>query len=325
MLARRLVLRLLATAVAGIPVAATAQDWKAKYAELVLGKIPEENASGVANRFAPLAEYLSKELGTKVTLRIANDYAAVIEGQRAGHIHIAIYGPASYARAYATGVKVEPFAIEVNEDGTKGYHSVLWVKKDSSYQKIEDLKGKTVAVIAANTSCVLALRTVFERNGWPADFLKFTVVSPPDQVAAFAAKRVDASCMFDPYRLQMKKQFGARAIWNIRDARFASSVDGNLVMGRDFVDKNPKTIAGIQRAIGRAADEANRDPELVYVALAAALKRDVAQMREMSLPKFASPPSMPDEVRAIAQALHHFGFVDKPIDVAGYDRSVPAK
>ena len=29
-----------------------------------------------------------------------------------------------------TGAKVEPFAIEVNSDGTKGYYSVLYVKKD---------------------------------------------------------------------------------------------------------------------------------------------------------------------------------------------------
>ena len=77
-----------------------------------------------------------------MTLRIANDYAAVIEGQRAGNIHIAMYGPASYARAYVTGAKVEPFAIEVSGDGTKGYYSVLYVKKDAPYQKVEDLQGQ---------------------------------------------------------------------------------------------------------------------------------------------------------------------------------------
>ena len=38
-----------------------------------------ENASGVTDRFAPFINYLSKELGTKVVLRVANDYAAVIE------------------------------------------------------------------------------------------------------------------------------------------------------------------------------------------------------------------------------------------------------
>jgi hypothetical protein len=48
---------------------------------------------------APFVAYLTRQLGTKVTLRIANDYAAVIEGQRAGNIHIGYYGPASFSRA----------------------------------------------------------------------------------------------------------------------------------------------------------------------------------------------------------------------------------
>ena len=93
-----------------------------------------------------------RELGTKVTLRIANDYAAVIEGQRAGNIHIAMYGPASYARAYIIGAKVEPFAIEVNGDGTKGYYSVLYVKSDSSYKDIKDLKGKNLCLVDPNST-----------------------------------------------------------------------------------------------------------------------------------------------------------------------------
>ena len=95
--------------------AAQAQDWKKTYPELVFAIIPAENASGVSDRYAPFIAYLAKELGTKVTLRVANDYAAVIEGQRASNIHVAMYGPASYARAYVTGVKAEPFAIEVGQ------------------------------------------------------------------------------------------------------------------------------------------------------------------------------------------------------------------
>ncbi|MDQ8726531.1 phosphonate ABC transporter substrate-binding protein [Bradyrhizobium sp. LHD-71] len=132
--------------------AAHAQDWKAKYPELVFAKVPDENASGTSDRWTPLMNYLSRELGTKVTLRIANDYAAVIEGQRAGNIHIAMYGPASYARAYVIGAKVEPFAIEVAADGTKGYYSVLYVKKDASFQKIEDLKGKNLCLVDPNST-----------------------------------------------------------------------------------------------------------------------------------------------------------------------------
>ena len=149
-LTRRLVLG--ASLAAGLAAPALAQDWKAKYPELVLAIIPAENASGVTERYKPFIDYLAKELGTKVTLRIASDYAAVIEGQRAGNIHIGMYGPASYARAFITGAKIEPFAIETNLDGTKGYHSVLWVKAGSPYQKIEDLKGKNLCLVDPNST-----------------------------------------------------------------------------------------------------------------------------------------------------------------------------
>jgi phosphonate transport system substrate-binding protein len=142
----------LAAITATLTAPAFAQDWKAKYPELVFAIIPAENASGVNDRYAPFIAYLAKEIGTKVTLRVASDYAAVIEGQRAGNIHIGMYGPAAYARATITGAKIEPFAIETNLDGTKGYHSVLWVKTGSPYQKIEDLKGKNLCLVDPNST-----------------------------------------------------------------------------------------------------------------------------------------------------------------------------
>src|SRR5438094_4770592 len=81
-----------------------AQSWRTQYPELVYAVVPAENATGVVDRFTPFVDYLSRELGSKVTLRVANDYAAVIEGQRAGNIHIAYYGPASFSRPRLTGV-----------------------------------------------------------------------------------------------------------------------------------------------------------------------------------------------------------------------------
>lgn len=153
MLTRRLafgtVLAASALAIAGT---AQAQGWKAKYPELVLAVVPAENASGVTERYAPFVEYLSKELGVKVTLRVANDYAAVIEGQRNGSIQLAGYGPASYARAIVTGVKVEPFATTVNNDGTIGYYSVFYVRADSPYKTIDDLKGKNLGLVDPNST-----------------------------------------------------------------------------------------------------------------------------------------------------------------------------
>ncbi len=151
MLTRRLALGA-ALAVSAVAGSAHAQTWKAAYPELVMAVVPAENASGVTERYAPFVEYLSKELGTKVTLRVANDYAAVIEGQRNGSIHLAGYGPASYARAIVTGVAVEPFATTVNNDGTIGYYSVFYVKAGSPYKTIDDLKGKNLGLVDPNST-----------------------------------------------------------------------------------------------------------------------------------------------------------------------------
>ncbi|WP_398479413.1 phosphonate ABC transporter substrate-binding protein [Tardiphaga sp.] len=131
---------------------ASAQDYKAKYPELTFAIIPAENASGVTERWGPFITYLSKELGVKVNLRIANDYAAVIEGQRSGNIQIASYGSASFARARLTGVKTDAFANDINIDGSTGYYSVFFVKATSPYKSIDQLKGKNLGLVDPNST-----------------------------------------------------------------------------------------------------------------------------------------------------------------------------
>lgn len=131
---------------------ASAQDYKAKYPEMTFAVVPAENASGVTERWTPFTAYLSKELGVKVNLRIANDYAAVIEGQRSGNIHLASYGSASFARARLTGVKTDAFANDINVDGSTGYYSVFFVKATSPYKTVKELKGKNLGLVDPNST-----------------------------------------------------------------------------------------------------------------------------------------------------------------------------
>ncbi len=139
-------------ALALAPLPALSEDWKSNFPELEFAAVPAENATGTMERYTPLADYLTKQLGVPVRLKVVADYAGVIEGQRSGQIQIAYYSPASYARAYLTGVKTEPFAVEVAADGRKGYSSVFYVKKDSPYQTIQDLKGKNLGLVDPNST-----------------------------------------------------------------------------------------------------------------------------------------------------------------------------
>jgi phosphonate transport system substrate-binding protein len=176
--------------------AANAQSWKAQYPELVFAVVPAENASGVSDRYAAFVAYLSKELGVPVKLRIANDYAAVIEGQRAGNIQIAFYGPASYSTAYMTGVKTEPFVTTRNNDGSIGYYSVIYVKTDSPYKDIRDLKGKTIGYVDPNsTSGYNAPRFFLHKAGIDADvFFTKSIVTGSHENGVIALDKGTVDC-----------------------------------------------------------------------------------------------------------------------------------
>jgi phosphonate transport system substrate-binding protein len=161
---------------AGVAVGLTAigadgADWKSEYPELVFAVVPSENAAGVVDRYTPFAEYLSQELGTKVTLRVANDYTAVIEGMKNRQIQIGYYGPGSYARAHkVSDGNVEAFVTTVNQDGSIGYHSVMYVMAESVYKSIDDLKGKNLGLVdVESTSGFKAPSYYLQAEGKPVD------------------------------------------------------------------------------------------------------------------------------------------------------------
>src|SRR5215468_6605584 len=178
---------------------AAAADWQRQYSELTFAVVPAENASGVSDRYAPFMDYLSKALGVKVTLRVANDYAAVIEGQRAGNIQIAYYGPASYSKAYLTGVKTEPFVTTRNNDGAIGYFSVIYVKADSPYKDIKDLKGKTIGFVDPNsTSGYNAPRFYLHKIGIDVDsFFGKSIITGSHENGIIALDKGTVDCAAD--------------------------------------------------------------------------------------------------------------------------------
>jgi phosphonate transport system substrate-binding protein len=153
-LTRRLMLGFAAAAaLASTSVAALAQDWRARYPELVYAVVPAENASGVTERMAPWMAYLSEQLGVRVTLRIAADYAAVIEGQRAGTIHIGDYGPSSYVRAHTvSNGGVEAFASMRAPDGSTGYFAVAYARANDPATRLEDFRGKNLCLVDVNST-----------------------------------------------------------------------------------------------------------------------------------------------------------------------------
>lgn len=79
----------------------------------------------------------------------------------------------------------------------KGRSADIWVKKDSPYKTIRDLKGKTIGVVAFEAQNVVSVRAVIaERYGMNASVVggdfRWVQMPPAQYEAALLADRVDA-------------------------------------------------------------------------------------------------------------------------------------
>lgn len=167
-LARRAVLGGMAAALAA-PSLARAQA--GRQTTLNVAITPAENQQAALARFQPLADYLRTALNmNEVRLHTANDYAGTIEAFRARRVDFAFFGPAGYARAFeVTNGNTDPLVLELDENGTAFYHSVIVVRADSPFRTLDDLRGRTLAFADPNsTSGFVVPNFYLHRNGTPA-------------------------------------------------------------------------------------------------------------------------------------------------------------
>lgn len=143
-----------ALVLAGCGQSAAAPDAPAGDDTLVFASVPSEESTDLRSQFDGIIKMLEAETGKKITFQQATDYAAVIEGQRAGQIDLAVYGPFSYVIAKNGGVQVEPIGAMVDaQDEKPGYESYGWVPADSPITDIKGFAGKKVCFVdVASTS-----------------------------------------------------------------------------------------------------------------------------------------------------------------------------
>jgi len=175
-------------ALASMPGAASAADWREDYPEIVFGMASGENLTDQQRRWQPIADYLSEALDVKVTLRQSNEYAAIIEAQRAGQVQIANYGAAAYATAYdVLEGDVVPLVTNQNLDGQYGYYSMLVTRNDDALQGLDDLAGKKLAFIEPNsTSGYLAPHHYLVEGGYDDAFFSEVAFAGADETALMA-------------------------------------------------------------------------------------------------------------------------------------------
>ena len=96
--------------------------------------------------YSNLITITEKLTGFKIETIKVTDYNAAVEAMRAGRAHIAWYGGKTYIKA-AEIANAEAFAAGVRPGETNAnYYAYFVVKKESKLEKLEDVKGKVLAL-----------------------------------------------------------------------------------------------------------------------------------------------------------------------------------
>ena len=115
---------------------------------LVFAQIPSESAQGIAENNAAIIEAIEQTTGFDVEIQQVTDYAAVIEGLRAGQIQLAAMGPFSYMVAKDSGAGVAPLGALVDDPQQEpGYKSYGIVPAGSDITDLQGFAGKTVCFV----------------------------------------------------------------------------------------------------------------------------------------------------------------------------------
>jgi phosphonate transport system substrate-binding protein len=147
-----LVLSLVGCGDNGTESAKGAEGAPAKLEKFRFAVFPTDDGIPVETTYEPVRAKLEKDLGIPVSIVRVSDYSAVIEALRGKKVELGFFGPLSYVLAKREA-NAEAFAAGVGKTGNGVYHSTFMVKTDSPYHKLEDLKGKRIALVdPASTS-----------------------------------------------------------------------------------------------------------------------------------------------------------------------------
>ncbi|QGU07958.1 Phosphate-import protein PhnD precursor [Corynebacterium occultum] len=121
---------------------------------ITFAAVPSESAATLESSFENITTLIAQETGREVVFQNASDYAAVIEGMRAGQIDIASFGPFAYVIGKDSGIDMEAVVSPTDDPAqAPAYTSLAYVREGSEIKGLEDAKDKTVCFVdAASTS-----------------------------------------------------------------------------------------------------------------------------------------------------------------------------
>lgn len=235
----------------------------------------------------------------------------LLEALNTGNIDFGTVGDAPPVFAQAARANLLYVAVQPGRGDTQS----IVVPKDSPIRKIEDLKGKKVAIAKASSAHSLTIAAL-ESVGLTFSDIEPQYLPPADAAAAFTRGSVDAWTIWDPFYALAELNRNARALPIKPEVAAQNSF---FLANKDFTAKHPGLVAAINDELAQATAWArdNRDKAAELFSQASGVEL-AAQQRTVNRTDFRYVP-LTDEIitqqQAVADRFHRLGLIPKPIRV----------
>jgi len=201
--------------------------------------------------------------------------------------------------------------------------SILTVKNDPQISKVEDLRGKTIAIPSRFSTHNILVNKLLNEHGIAVEKdVRLLEMSPPEMVNALSTGRIDAFLVAEPFGAQAelskvgKVLVYSKDIWknhiccalNVQESLISAHPEaveelvGNFVKAANFIESNPKESAQLsQKYLGQK-------PEVVQYVLETPKDRV----------SFNNLIPTASEINETQDYLTQFGITSQKVDVQAY-------
>jgi sulfonate transport system substrate-binding protein len=220
----------------------------------------------------------------------------------------------STAGAAALLAKINGSPIRAVYIYSKPEWTALVTRKDSPIQKVEDLKGKRVAVTRGTDPYIFLLRTL-AKHGLSEKDIKPVLLQHPDGRVALDKGDVDAWAGLDPMMAQTEVESGSRLFYRDADA----NTYGFLNVREDFAARYPHAIDRVLGVYEKGRKWALANPgELRKILAAAAKLTDPVAAKQLERTDLSNPVIGKvhlDAIAAAGTALQGAGVIEAKVNV----------
>jgi phosphonate transport system substrate-binding protein len=171
--------------------------------QLVMAVTPSNIPTELFKASEAFAAELGKKLGLSIKVYMPTDYLGVVEALRNRTADLAFVHPAGYVFANREA-KAQIVAVDVWH-GKTSYTSRIFVRKDSGFKRLEDLRGKTIAFVDPGSTSgyvypmVMLIKKGLVKDRDPRTFFKEAMYTGTHEAALLALLNgsVDAVASFD--------------------------------------------------------------------------------------------------------------------------------